>query len=95
MQQHRRARFRRQAGDAGQQRIRLRRIDMAQRRRGQQQPPVLLRPLRQRPLPGVTGEHPRDRGQCLLAAAGVTGLGGGEQARAPIEAAQEGGNGSR
>ena len=59
VQQYRCAPLRRQPGDAGQQRVRLRLRRVAQRRRGQQQAPVLLRPLRQRPPPGLGGEDPR------------------------------------
>ena len=91
LQQHRRPRRQRQAGDRGQQRRRPRAFRRAQLRRGQQQPPVLHRPVRHRTAARIAGEHPRHHRHRPRRGLGAAALDLGEQAGTPLHAAQEGG----
>ena len=92
VQQDRRPRLHRQAGDARQACCGAGDRRLAHRRRGQQQPPVLARPFGDRPLPGLAGEDPGDHRQRMPGRRLVAGLHLGKQAGAPVDAAQERGH---
>ena len=89
VQQYRRTRLRRQAGNTRQACRGGIGRRFAQRGRGQQQSPVLARPFGERPLPGLAGEHPRDHRLCMPGRGLVARLNASKQASAAVESAQE------